>query len=349
MTSVHFLAPGDINRETGGYRYDREVIAGLRRLGYRVAWHALADSFPRPDPVALEQAAAVLARLPAGAAVVIDGLALAPLADLLPAHPHRLRLIALIHHPLADETGLSADQQRRFFELEQRALVLADKVIVTSPFTARELERYGVAAENIAVVLPGTEPVADHQVFRTASSIPLLLCVATLIPRKGHRFLIEALGQLRELPWRLVCIGSLTTAPPTVAEIRELIAEHGLGERVELMGELTHDMLAAWYRQADLFVLPSQHEGYGMALGEALAYGLPIVSTKAGAIPDTVPPGAGLLTPPGDTQALAAALRLLLTDSWRRQQLAAAARQAGRQLPAWPETAARFAAALAIP
>jgi glycosyltransferase involved in cell wall biosynthesis len=134
-----------------------------------------------------------------------------------------------------------------------------------------------------------------------------------------------------------------------VAEIRELIAEHDLEERVELMGELTNETLAAWYRQADLFVLPSQHEGYGMALGEALAYGLPIVSTTAGAIPDTVPPGAGLLTPPGDSQALAAALRLLLTDSWRRQQLAAAARQAGRQLPAWPETAARFAAALTIP
>lgn len=349
MTSVHFLVPGDINRETGGYRYDREVIAGLRRLGHRVERHILADSFPRPDPVALEQAAAVLARLPAGAAVVIDGLALAPLAGLLPAHQYRLRLIALIHHPLADETGLSASQQRFFFELERRALVLADKVIVTSPFTARELERYGVAAENIAVVLPGTAPVADNQVFRTASSIPLLLCVATLIPRKGHRFLIEALGQLRELPWRLVCIGSLTTAPPTVVEIRELIAEHDLEERVELMGELTHDMLAAWYRQADLFVLPSQHEGYGMALGEALAYGLPIVSTMAGAIPDTVPPGTGLLTPPGDTQALAAALRLLLTDSWRREQLAAAARQAARQLPTWPETAARFAAALAIP
>ena len=95
-----------------------------------------------------------------------------------------------------------------------------------------------------------------------------------------------------------------------------------------------------------MFVFASRFESYGMALAEAMAHGLPIVSTKAGAIPDTVSAGAALLVPPDDVAALAQALRRLISDQAERQRLAANARVAAAHLPRWSESARLFARAI---
>ncbi len=173
-----------------------------------------------------------------------------------------------------------------------------------------------------------------------------LLCVASLTPRKGHAVLFQALARLTSYRWRLWCAGSSAFDPATAAGLQTLIGELGLTGRITLLGELDHAALAVRYQQADLFVLPSFHEGYGMVLAEALACGLPIISTTAGAIPDTVPPNAGLLTPPGDIEALTGALARVLAEPELRQQLAAGARLARHTLPDWPQVCARFAATL---
>ena len=344
MKALYFLIPGDPDTRTGGYRYDRRMMDGLGRLGWQVEWRRLSATFPYPDASALLEAEAVLAALPNQALVVIDGLALGAMPAVAAAHGQRLRLVGLVHHPLALETGLGERQRQLFYASEREALRHVRQVIVTSPSTARALADYAVAPEHCAVVLPGTDPAPLANGSGCAKQA--LLCVASLTPRKGHAVLFRALARLKQFEWRLRCAGSPAFDPPTAASLQALIRELGLTDRIELLGELDHEALAVAYQQADVFVLPSFHEGYGMALAEALARGLPILSTTAGAIPDTVPTDAGLLTPPGDVAALTEALARVLNEPELRQKLAAGARAARHTLPDWPQACTRFAAAL---
>ena len=348
MKSVHFLIPGDPDTRTGGYLYDRRIMTGLTALGWRVELHRLDASFPTPTPAALQAAVAVLAALPARALAVVDGLALGAMPAAVVPQRERLRLVGLVHHPLALETGLDEALQRQLYRSECEALRAVRQIIVTSPHTVRTLADYQVAPERCLVVLPGTDPAP----LATGSTdgTPTLLCAASLTPRKGHAVLLRALARLKQLPWRLGCAGSATLDPVTAALLQTLTGDLALTDRVAWLGELNAEALAARYLEADLFVLPSFYEGYGMVLAEALARGLPIVSTTAGAIPDTVPADAGLLVPPGDEVALAAALSRVLTEPEYRQQLTAGARVARAALPDWPSAGAQFAGALdAVP
>ncbi len=345
MKTAYFLIPGDPDARTGGYRYDRRIMDGLGDLGWRVALRRLSATFPQPNAAALQAADAALAGLPDQALVIIDGLALGAMPDVVAAHRERLRLVGLVHHPLALETGLDEPQRQQLYASEREALRHVQQVIVTSPNTARALLDYDVTPERCTVVSPGADPAP--LATGSGNGELALLCAASLTPRKGHAVLFQALAQLKQHRWRLRCAGSPAFAPATAAHLQTLIHELGLTGRVELLGELDNAALAACYQQADLFVLPSFYEGYGMVLAEALACGLPIISTTAGAIPDTVPAGAGLLTPPGDVAALAGALARVLDEPELRQTLAAGARRARRALSDWAQACAQFAAALA--
>jgi glycosyltransferase involved in cell wall biosynthesis len=344
LSGLAFLVPGRLDQLTGGYLFDRRVVEGLREAGRRVDVVELAGAFPDADATARAAVAAALAALPDGAAAAIDGLALPGAVDCLDAEAARLRLVAFVHHPLADETGLAAAARARFADIEARLLRPLRGAICPSEETAAALRRYGVSAGRIAVVPPGTDkPAAPPP--RSANPTLRLLAVASVTPRKGHCVLVAALARLTALDWHLRCVGSLTRDPATAAALRRAIAEHGIGERVTLAGEHPPECLAAEYQAADCFVLPSFHEGYGMAFAEALAHGLPIVAARAGAVPDTVPASAGLLVPPGDDAALAAALRRIIVDGDLRRRLAAGARAAGAALPDWPRSVECWGAA----
>jgi glycosyltransferase involved in cell wall biosynthesis len=342
---VHFLIPGDLNTLTGGYLYDRRIMAGLAALGWQVKLHRLSATFPTPDSLALQEAAAMMRAIADQTLVVIDGLALGGMPEMVAAQRNRLHLIALIHHPLALETGLSNAMRWRLFTSEREALKHVSQVLVTSASTARTLADYGVSGRRCVVVPPGTDPAPLAQ--GSAGNELVLLCVANLIPRKGHALLFRALALLKEQPWRLRCVGSAGRKPEFANALQALAMQLRLAERIEFLGELEGAELAACYRQADLFVLPSYHEGYGMALAEALAWGLPIVSTTAGAIPDTVPAEAGLLVAPGDVKALTAALTRVMTEPTLRQRLASGAQAARQSLLDWPTASIQFSQALA--
>ncbi len=339
------MVPGDPATLTGGYLYDQRIAQGLRERGWHVFVHALDASFPLPSRAALEDADALLSSLPDAATVVIDGLAFGGMPALAERHATRLRLFALVHHPLADETGLDAESRALLLARERRALAAARGVIVTSRFTARSLTVYGVDPARIAVVEPGVDPApaAAGGDGRTLA----LLCVATLTPRKGHDLLLEALARLGDRPWRLECVGDRLRNPVTTAALLARCARLGLADRVDFRGAVDAATLARYYDRSDVFVLASWHEGYGMALTEALARALPIVSTTAGAIPETVPAEAGLLVPPGDVEALTAALARVLDDADERARLAAGARAVRASLPSWGLSSARFEQAIA--
>jgi glycosyltransferase involved in cell wall biosynthesis len=337
--AVQLVVPGPLDQRTGGYIYDRRIAEGLRALGWTVDLHELAGRFPLADETALAAARRALAAMPPGSLPVIDGLALPAFGELADRLPRPW--FALVHHPLALETGLAPTEAESLAAMERRALAQADRVIVTSPQTRRDLAPYDVTDARVGVVLPGTEPAA---LARGSGGLHVaLLCVASLTPRKGHLVLLEALAALRELRWHLTCVGSPERDPACARAITRAIERLEIGDRVRLVGEQPEAGLQPFYDAADLFVLASHHEGYGMVLAEALARGLPILATRAGAIPDTVPATAGILVPPGDSSALAAALRRLLLDPGLRRDLATGAREVGLRLPSWAAAARAFA------
>ena len=340
-----FAVPGDLATPTGGYAYDRRIIAELVPLG----WHAeildLGHEFPCPGPARRAAARAALASVPNGRAIVIDGLALGALPEVAAALASSHKLIALVHHPLALETGLAPPTRDALKRSERAALAAARHIIVTGGITARVLvSDYAVPADRISVALPGVDPVPAAPGGN--STLPALLAVGALVPRKGYDVLLSTLVQIADLPWRLTIAGARDRSPATAAELAALIAAHGLEERVVLAGAVSDARLAELYAEADVFVLASRFEGYGMAYAEAIAHGVPVIGTTAGAIPETVAADAGILVAPDDSEALATALRRVIQDHDERRRLAAGARAAAGRLPRWPQAAEIFARVL---
>jgi glycosyltransferase involved in cell wall biosynthesis len=335
MTELVFVVPGRLDQLTGGYLYDRHVIHGLRSRGHAVK---VIELGPNDRAMALRE-------LADGTTTVIDGLGLPDLEQAVLAHWRRLRLVALVHHPLAEETGLSHAAAESLTRLEAAALQCFRGVVCPSSRTAAGVAAHGIPPDRIFVIPPGTAK-PDQPLRSRRGQIRSLLCVASVIPRKGHQMLVAASARIRDLDWQMLCIGSLDRDPRTARLIRQMISAARLGRRVTLAGEQPPQMVMRAYRAADLFVLPSLHEGYGMAFAEAMAHGLPIVAAAAGAIPETVPPEAGLLVRPGDAAALGRALRRVITEPALAVRLAAGSRAAGSRLPDWRQATERWERAL---
>lgn len=351
MRRLIFVYPGDLTTPTGGYAYDRKVIEGLEQLGWQVQLISLGDGYPFPSASQVTFARDALSNLTQGIPMVIDGLALGALphlaADLSVRHP----LIALIHHPLAFEFGLTDQEIKSLKQSETQALQRVARVVANSPTTARDLSQsFGVTPEIIDVILPGTDrkPLLEPKPQRTIDYLePVhLLAVGSIIPRKGYPFLMEALAPLLDLSWTLSIAGDTTRNTAAYERLMMDIQRFQLDKRVKVLGVLNSKELESLYVKADVFVLASLFEGYGMVYAEAMSYGLPIIATTGGAIPETVPLEAGLLVPPGDVPNLTAALKTLIQDASCRSRLSYGALQAATKQPTWIDAAQQFATVL---
>jgi glycosyltransferase involved in cell wall biosynthesis len=337
---VVFAVPGDLNTPTGGYRYDRRIIQELRRLDWQLDVLDLGRSFPFPSVAQRSDALAMLSGVPRGCPIILDGLAFGALPEAT-ALRSRTPLIALVHQPLALDAALDMAQADVFRKSERAALAAAACVVVTSEVTARILAAdYGVPSERISVVHPGNDPAP--MACGSVDTAVRLLSVGSVVPGKGYDLLIAAVATIADLPWRLTIAGDRTRNPVAAARLDADVLACDLGDRVAMLGAVPSERMTDLYLAADIFVLASRFESYGMALAEAIAHGLPIVSTMVGAIPDTVPAGAGLLVPPDDAPALARALRRLISDRVERQRLAMTARASAARLPTWEDSARRF-------
>jgi glycosyltransferase involved in cell wall biosynthesis len=341
---IAFVAPGSLRQLTGGYIYDKHIVDGLRRLGHRVLVKKVSERFPNPSKGDLAAAARVLASIPRGTVVVVDGLAAGAMPRQIENEAERLRFVALVHHPLAHETGVSRADAVRLWAHETWTLQHVRHVVVTSPRTSKLLmSEYGVKPAQLSCIEPGTEEWPAARGPRRNA----LLCVATLTPRKGHVTLIRALARIAHLDWHLTCLGSLERDKATVKRVRHEIRKARLDRRVTLAGETgSREQLKRHYRRADLFVLPTEYEGYGMAVAEAIAGGVPVVSTPTGAIPQLVGRDAGLLVPRGDVNALARVLARVLSDRTLFDRLRAGALKRRRELPRWEHAVRQFAKVL---
>jgi len=339
-----FAIPGSLDTPTGGYAYDKRVIAELRALGWQIDVLDIGDCFPKPNEAQRGAARKLLEAASPSAPLVIDGLAYGVMPEIASALAGTHRIVALVHHPLALETGLSAAEAKVLQTSERDALQHAAAVVVTSPSTARLLcADYEVRPNAITVAVPGHDPVA--QAAGSGDGTMWLLSVGSIVPRKGYDVLIAALAQLPDLQWHLTIAGDRTRDIATAQAIDAAIAHSNFTSRVTLLGSLSEAELASAYCASDIFVQASRFEGYGMAAASALAHGLPVVATDGGALGETVRE-AGLVVPPGDAGALAAALKRMISDPAERERHRAASQAAARNLQSWKATAKQFAAAL---
>jgi len=332
VSSVHVVVPDDIDdplRPSGGNTYDRRVCDGLTVLGWSVHEHQVAGAWPSPDAESRDGLSALLTGIPDASVVLLDGLVASSVPEVLRPEAHRLRLVVLVHMPLGEDTEESA------------VLSTASAVVTTSRWTRHWLlARYTLPPGTVHVAEPGVDAAALAPGTAAGGQ---LLCVAAVMPAKGHDVLLAALATLTDLPWSCVCVGTLDRDPDFVAGLTRQAGEAGVGDRVHFVGPRTGADLQRSYAGSDAVVLPSRAETYGMVVVEALAHGLPVVATTVGGLPEALggSPGnrPGLLVPPENSSALATALRCWLGDPRLRQHLQRGARERRAVLPGWQVTA----------
>jgi glycosyltransferase involved in cell wall biosynthesis len=351
VTTVHVVVPDGIDdpaRPSGGNVYDRHLCHGLTLIGWSVHEHAVPGCWPRPDAAALAALAGVVRRIPDDAVLLLDGLIASAAPEVLVPRASRLRLVVLVHMPLghrpADDG--SSDARRR----ERAVLSAAAAVVTTSGWTRqRLLELYPLPPDRVHVA----QPAVDAAELATGTAAGgALLCVAAVTFDKGHDVLLDALAATIDLSWHCVCVGSLDRDPAFVDDLRRRSLDGGLGDRVSFPGPRTGADLNRSYAGADLMVLASRAETYGMVVTEALARGLPVVAAEVGGLPEALGDDVdgirpGLLVPPVDAAALAAALRTWLGDAALRGRLRRAACERRKSLPSWSTTTSVVAGVLA--
>jgi glycosyltransferase involved in cell wall biosynthesis len=350
VTEVHFVVPEGLDdpaRSSGGNAYDRRVCRGLAALGWAVHQHPIAGAWPRPGAAGHAALARAIRQIPDGAAVLLDGLIASAAPEALVPHAGQLRQVVLVHMPLGHRPP---DGEAGAVRVREHAVLeAAAAVVTTSAWSRRRLvELYALPADRVHVAEPGVDAAGLAPGSAAGDS---LLCVAAVTPDKGHDVLLDALAIAADLSWTCACVGSLDRAPAFADGMRRRAGDGGLGDRMRFTGPRTGPELDRAYAAADLLVLASHAETYGMVVTEALARGLPVIAADVGGVTEALGHGddgtrPGMLVPPGDPAALAAALRAWLTDAELRGRLRQAARERRTSLRGWPATAEMLAGVL---
>lgn len=339
---ILFIIPGDINLPTGGYRYDREIINAWKSSGVDVELISIEGSYPFPSKGEKTGALESIKSFPKADIAVVDGLLGGVAPRFLQKLSETMPVVALIHHPLCLENGLSQTSTAVLEETERQGLAFTSCVITTSPTTSRTVEKlFNLNPAQIHTVLPGV--ARGTRSTGSENSCINLLCVGSVIERKGHKDLLLSLSKLMHLDWQLECIGSTQFDKPLYSELSAFVEREALTERVHFRGDVDEGVLEAAYSKADVFVLPSLFEGYGMAYAEAIVRGIPVIGTTAGAIPETVPAPCGILVEPSNVSALSSALESLIVDETLRIKYREGSIKEEPNFPTWQGSAIQFA------
>ncbi|MGW9415452.1 glycosyltransferase family 4 protein [Arthrobacter cupressi] len=330
MSAIRFLVPGNIEHRSGGNLYNARLVEQLDALGVATEVVMLDGAWPPGRPEDRESLALAL-RGPEPA--IVDGLisAGAP-AEIAAALEAGTPVWILSHMAFTDHAALEA-----------RSLAAASGVICTSAFAAAKLkELYGL--ERIHVALPGTLPAEPA----AGSQPPHIVCVAALLPNKSQLLLVDALARLGSFPWTAALIGSPDADPDYAAEVRAAVGTSGLADRISLTGELRGAALEEQWHAADLSVLVSAQESFGMAVPESLARGVPVIVRRGtGAEEALGAGGAGAAVDlDGGPAALAETLAAWLGDAELAARWRAAALAQRKTLPDWKSTAQSVLAAI---
>jgi glycosyltransferase involved in cell wall biosynthesis len=346
VKQVTVVVPGSLATRTGGSIYDRRIVQGLKARGWHVTVVEL-DPVSHPLAPPLDTALPQFAGIPDGSVVLIDGLAFGTMPELIEREAWRLRFVPIVHMPLSATPGLTRGDAAWLANLERRALKHARHIVITGHRVRTQVQAlYGSSDSSLITrIRPGAVRITGEPGTRAERGSVCLLCVANLTPGKGHDILLRALAGLGDANWTLMCSGSDSRDPGTAGRLRSLAADLGVASRVAWRGESDDASLGAVYAAADLFVLATRGETYGMAVAEAISYGVPVISTRTGEIPAIVGDG-GLLAEPGDVEGFSALLAEAVGDATLRTRLRDGARAAAERLPTWDEAADAMAAVL---
>lgn len=339
---ILFVIPGDINLPTGGYRYDKEIINAWKTSGIDVELISLEGNYPFPSEQDKANALEAIERFPDANIAVVDGLLGGASPEFLQALSKIMPVTALIHHPLCLESGLDENTMQALKSSEEKGLGFVSQVITSGPaMTETVSQLFGFEITKIHTVLPGVNRTEISH--GSQSQTVHLLCVGSIIERKGHKFLLQALSSLKDLNWRLDCYGSTEFDTDLFDELQSFVVAENLSDKVAFHGAVSDGLIEAAYAKSDVFVLPSLFEGYGMVYAEAIVRGLPIIATTAGAIPDTVPETCGILVEPENITVLTQAIEQMISDEDLRNDYRRGAMNAAADFPTWQGSATRFA------
>ena len=370
MTTVHVVVPegvADPSRPSGGNTYGRRVCAALDARGWSVVVHEAPGQWPHANPAAHLALGRTLAQLSDDALVLLDGLVASSVPHVLAPEQRRLRQVVVVHLPLgvsvgggmaagspeagrtpAETPGVTPGEAVRRAD-EGAVLRGARAVIATSAWTAQWLRTaYALEHGSVHLVPPGADSAPLAGASRSGER---LICVGALTAIKGHDVLVEALALDADLDWSCRLVGSPRIEPVFVEALHARARAAGVDHRLEFTGPVAPERMSAVYADADLLLVPSRMETFGMAAIEALARGIPVLGSAVGGLPEAVgesPSGdrPGLLTPPGNPALLARELRRWLSDADLRRQLRAAARGRSATIGDWSATADRLARVL---
>jgi glycosyltransferase involved in cell wall biosynthesis len=345
---VHFVVPDGIDdprRPSGGNTYDRHLRRELGAQGWSVEERAVPGFWGTPDAASFAALEGALRPIADGAVVLVDGLIASAAPEALVPQAGRLRLVVLVHMAVGHRPPDDGARDR-----ERAVLAVATAIVTTSEWARRRLiDLYDLDADRVHVARPGVDPAEPASGSAAGEA---LLCVGAVTFGKGHDILVAALESISALPWHCTCVGRLDRDPVFVEDLQRRLRDGGQGERVSFPGPRSGADLERTYASADLLVVASRGETYGLVVTEALARGLPVVATDVGGLGEALgEDGAGtrpgLLVAPEDPRALADALRAWLGDTQLRARLRRAAHRRRESLPRWSTTASRVAAALA--
>src|SRR3954454_12409128 len=287
VTDVHVVVPEGIDdpaRPSGGNTYDRRVCRGLAALGWAVHEHAVPGAWPRPSAAGHAALARAVRRIPDGAVVLLDGLIASTAPEALVPQARRLRQVVLVHMPLGHRPPV--DDAGAVRAREREVLAAAAAVVTNSAWTRRRLgELYALPADRVHVAEPGVD---DACLAPGTAAGDALLCVAAVTPGKGHDVLLDGLATTTDLSWRCACVGSLARDRAFADRGRPRARSGGLDGRVRFTGPRTGPALDRAYAGADLLVLASRAETYGMVVTEARARDLPVVAAEVGGVTEAL-------------------------------------------------------------
>lgn len=354
---VGLIIYGSLETISGGYLYDRQLVATLRQAGDTVEviglpWRTYGQHLLDNYSPGLRR------RLAAPVDLWLQDELNHPSLWWLNRHlrrQHGRPIVAIVHHLRVSEAR-QPWQNRLYRWVEQRYLASVDAFVFNSQTTRRAVAAL-VGNNRPAIVAPPAGdrlgglfavPPPARSVPRSDPLPPLrLIFIGNLIARKGLHTLLEALARLDPAIATLTVIGSQTVDPPYVRRLNRQISAAGLTQRVTLHGALPDADLANHLVNSDLLVVPSSYEGFGIVYLEAMAFGLPVIATTAGGAAEVVAHGVnGLLIEPDDVAGLVAHLHLLHADRQRLQAMAVAARQRYQAHPTWTATTAAIRAFL---
>ncbi|MEP3631082.1 MAG: glycosyltransferase family 4 protein [Hyphomicrobiales bacterium] len=338
---IRFIIPGDINTPSGGYRYDRTILEEWRELNVAFDLVSLSGSYPNPSDDDKALAFSIIDECDDADITIVDGLAGGCFPELIEELSKSAPCISLLHHPLSLENGISQEEAEFLEETERKGLNFTKAVITTSSATSKTVaELFAIDNAVIHTVEPGVTRATPIE-FRTEPPLSIL-SVGSITERKGHDVLIKALALIKEEQWHLTIIGPQNFDRACFLELTALCQELGVSDRVTFLDSLSEDELSQQYAKADIFALASRYEGYGMAYAEAIVRGIPVIGTTAGAIPDTVPLEAGILTLADDVEAFSKALSSLLNDTPLRHKKHLGALAVEPDFPTWSGSAKKI-------